>query len=525
MDFDAIVIGSGFGGSVSALRLVEKGYRVAVLEQGRWVTDQLMENASLGLSHLMWMPALGWYGFFTQTIFRHMTLVGGVGVGGGSLVYAAVLLRPKDAFFNDPAWSRLGVDWKASLGPHYKTAETMLGVTENPRLDIMDRYLENTARSMGAHDSFGPVENGIYFGEPGVSAKDPFFGGEGPERTGCEFCGECLTGCPKNAKNSLDKNYLYLARRKGARVFAGRKVTDIVPLQGGGYEVMMRRPWPYGRRFPPMRARKVILAAGVLGSLEILFHCRDRSGTLPHLSDQLGKTVRTNSEAIVAALSQDPDLDLTKGTAISSDFYPNPHTHITMNRFPRGYGFMKYYTGPLVDDPRPRVRAAKTLGAFMAHPKRSTANWRADNWQKRVSVLTVMQHMDNQLSFAFKRGVFSPLAKTLHSVPVPGKEAPTFLPVANEAARHFARHAGGEPVNILSESLGNLSTTAHILGGCRMGESGYTGVIDAGHEVFGYPGLYVMDGSAVSANVGVNPSLTIAALAERALGLMPGKTG
>ena len=520
MDYDYAIIGSGFGGSVSALRLAEKGYRVAVIEQGQWVTSEDIEEANNSLQRLNWMPILGQTGFFTQDFFRHVSIVGGAGVGGGSsLVYAAVLLKPKDAFYSDPAWSDLGVDWKDELAPHYETVSTMMGVTENPNQDIQDTYLKKAAKAMGAETTFGPTPNGIYFGTPEVMTEDPFFGGIGPSRSGCYLCGRCLTGCPNGSKNSLDKNYLYLAQRLGTNILTSRKVTDINPLKTGGYELKMCHPVKGRHRYLPIRAKKVIIAAGVLGTLKLMFHCRDIAGTLPNISPKLGQVVRTNSEAVVGILSSDQNLDLTHGTAISSHFYPDEQTHITQNRFPKGYTFMKWMVGPLVDDSRPMIRSLKTLGKILTHPSILLRNWFARNWHKRITVLTVMQHLDNQISFQYGRK-FPLMRRGLKSRSVPGKSAPTNLPVANQTAVALARESRGEPLNILIESLGNLSTTAHILGGCHMGSSPENGVIDTSHQVFGYPGLYVINGASVSANIGANPSLTIAVLAERAMSLI-----
>ncbi|MCP4694109.1 MAG: GMC family oxidoreductase [Desulfobacterales bacterium] len=523
MDYDFVIVGSGFGGSVSALRLAEKGYKVAVVEQGGRVTPEDVQRADeKPLRHLMWAPALGMRGHFWQRLFRHFCIVGGAGVGGGSLVYAAVLLKPKKAFYNDPAWSRLGIDWEGELSAHYETASRMLGVTENPVFDKMDAHLKKTAEAMGAGETFGPTPNGIYFGAPGKTAPDPFFNGKGPERTGCQLCGDCLTGCGKGAKNSLDKNYLHLAQGLGAEILTWRKVVGITPLPGKGHQVHMARPGREGKPLPPLRCRKVILAAGVLGTLELLFHCRDAAKTLPNISPHLGKMVRTNSEAIVAILSRDPGENLTRGSAISSHFHPDPRTHVTQNRFPPGYSFMKHQLGPMVDDPKPLRRALRTLMAFFRNPTRAFMSMRAENWRRRLAVLTVMQNMDNHVSFAYKRGFFSPFRPNLASVRTPGNEAPAYLPVANRAARVFAGASGGEPLSNLWESVGAMSATAHIMGGCHMGASPETGVIDTNHELFGHPGIYVTDASAISANVGVNPSLTITALAERAMSRIPG---
>ena len=521
-DYDALIVGSGFGGSVSALRMSEKGYRVAVLEQGRRIGRPEMEAAENSLRSLLWAPALGLKGFFTQNVFQHLNVVGGVGVGGGSLVYAAVLLEPRQDFFADPAWSEMGIDWQAELRPNYDLASRMLGCTVQPHFHQMDAFLQQTAAALDAEDTFGPVPLGIYFGQPDVPHPDPYFNGRGPARTGCKLCGACLTGCMHSAKNTLDKNYLYLAEAAGAEVLPERQVVSIHPLRGG-YELEMVNPLNRAQRYPALRAPLVVLAAGVLGTLQLLFRCRDEHCTLPGISGQLGRLVRTNSEAIVGILSPDLEIDLTYGPTISSHFYPNSYTHITQNRFPRGYTFMKWYSGPLVDGARPLRRALRTLAMFIFQPGRSTVSWRARNWHRRISALTVMQNLDNRVAFRYGRGLLSLFRKGLQSVSVPGRSAPTYLPEANQAARRYAQAAQGIPLNTIFESLFNISTTAHILGGCQIGADPQQGVIDSNHQVFGYPGLYVVDGSAIPANVGVNPSLTITALAERCMSLIPEK--
>lgn len=520
---DVIVIGSGFGGSVAALRLAEQGLRVTVLEQGRRIAKPDIEAGNLALKQLYWAPPLGLRGYFTQHIFKDVGIVGGVGVGGGSLVYAAVLLEPKQAFFEDEAWSKLGVDWQRELAPHYETAKRMLGRAVNPHLGLQDQHLRQAAGALGAGNTFGPTPNGIFFGLPGAKPSpgavhaDPYFDGRGPARTACTACGRCLAGCAVGAKNSLDKNYLYLAEQLGAKIVPERRATAIKPLPGGGYEVTAESGFASSLR-ETYRAAKVIVAAGVVGTLSLLFRCRDDLKTLPGISRHLGTRVRTNSEAIVGILgptgAQPVD---TGGPAVSSDFYPNAHTHITQNRFPPAYEFMKWYYGPMIDGAVPWRRALQTIFAFMRRPWRALAAWRRKAWTTQVTVLTVMQHVDNEMAFRWGRGLLTGFRKGLVSEVPKGKAAPTFLKEANDAARAVAKVSGGVPQNMVTESIFGLSSTAHILGGCPMGKSADEGVIGTDHQVHGYPGLYVMDGAAVSANVGVNPSLTITALAERAV--------
>ena len=523
MDYDVIIIGSGFGGSVPALRLSEKGYRVAILEQGRRVSPSDMRAADRSLRNLFWIPQIGFRGFFVQQFFRHVGIVGGVGVGGGSLVYAAVLLKPGNAFFEDRAWTGLGIDWKEDLSMHFDTAAAMLGRTTNPDHGKMDDWLRATAEAMGAGDTFGPVPQGIYFGKAGKTEPDPFFDGAGPERTGCTRCGGCLTGCADGSKNSLDTNYLYLAEQLGAEILPERKAVSIRPLEGGGYEVQTVNPLRRWERHSPIRAQRVIVAAGVVGTLDLLLKCRDELRTLPKISPRLGDVVRTNSEAIVAALSPNPDDDLTHGAAISSHFYANPHTHITQNRFPPGYDFMRWYMGPLTNGPRAFSRALRTIAGIVLQPVRTLRALFARNWHKRITVLTVMQNLDSQIAFRRGRRLFWPFKPLLHSNAGPGGGTPAYIPEANEAARKLAEHIGGTAHNNVLESIGNASVTAHILGGCAIAGGPEAGVIDIDHQVFGYPGLFVTDASAIPANVGVNPALTITALAERFSARFPPK--
>ncbi len=515
MDFDVAIVGSGFGGSVSALRLAEAGLQVVVLEQGGRISPAQMQETDRNIRQLVWMPPLGLRGFFVQHIFRHVSIVGGVGVGGGSLVYAAVLLRPPREVFDHEAWKRLQVPWSDDLEEPYARAESMLGLATNPRSGLMDRWLREAAARRGVEESFGPTPNGIFFGDPGVEVADPYFSGAGPPRTGCTFCGRCLTGCPENAKNALDRNYLFLAEALGVKVLEWHGVHNISP-EGEGYRLEVRDPRNQSSQ-TPIRAKRVIVAAGVVGSLDLLFRCRDVAKTLPNLSSCLGQTVRTNSEAIVGVNHGQAPEDLLEGTAISSHYHADADTHITQNRFPPGYAFMRHYAIPLLDAQTRPGRAMQMLRGMLCHPGATLARMRDSKWNEKVTVLTVMQKRDSQLHFELARNWMAGGRRGLRTRIPEGRSAPPAqLPVAEQAVRDLAAISGGEPFDTVLASVGGLSVTAHILGGCAMAPDPTTGVIDAEHQVFGHPGLYVVDGSSVPSNIGVNPSLTIAALAERA---------
>ncbi|WP_121256023.1 FAD-dependent oxidoreductase [Nocardioides ferulae] len=511
-DADVVVVGSGFGGATAALRLTEAGHQVVVLEKGRRLSDDDLLRARRDPRAYLWQPGLGMRGFFWQRILRHVAVIGGTGVGGGSIVWAGVLLEPGADFYDNPTLRRLGLDWRAELGPHLATASGMLGRATCPHSGPMDEHLRAAAEAVGAGHTFGPVPVAIHFGREGVTEPDPFFGGEGPARTGCRLCGECLLGCPYGAKNQLTRNYLHLAERYGAQVRPEHEVTAVAPLPGGGYAVTCRHPWRGGAE-TRITARRVVLAAGVLGTVDLLLRCRDELGTLPHLSPLLGRHVRTNSEALTAVL-QPPGEDLSRGPTISSDFHPDATTHVTQNRYVGGW-HMRAQLGPLVDDHRPAVRAVKTLAAIALRPLAQLRVALARGFERRLSVLTVMQTVDNELSLVRGRSPVRPWRTALRSRSVAGSSAPSHLPVANRVTRAFAEASGGRPLNLLGETVGGLSVTAHVLGGAVMGRSAAEGVVDADHEVFGHPGLYVADASVIPANLGVNPSLTITALAER----------
>lgn len=523
VDYDVIIIGSGFGGSVSALRLAEMGLKVAVLEQGRRATAHDLDLAGQNVNKLAWAPALKRYGFLSQDFFRHMAVVRGIGVGGGSLVYAAVLLKPTQKFYQDVTWKHLSLDWELELAPHYQTAEKMLGVTQNPYQGIQDEWLKKTAEEMNVAESFDAVPQGIYFGDSSKYLEDPLLDGKGPQRRGCNQCGKCITGCAHGAKNSLDYNYLYMAEKLGVRIIAESKVSHIEQLNAEngidlnsnqGYRVYRKHPWKNEPQ-NSLNAKNIILAAGAIGTTEILFASRDHYKTLPDISKQLGHHVRTNSEAIVSIVSQDEDTDLTFGTTISSHFHADDRTHITQNRFPESYEFMKLYMGPLVDGDNPIKRAFKVLGKWFYQPIQSSTSLRKKDWHKKVTVLTVMQQADNQLRLVYGRSILNGFRKALKTELSIGERSPSYIPLANHAAQSFAKVSGGIAQNNMVESVANLSVTAHLLGGAVMAENPSQGVIDLNHQVFGYPNLYVVDGSSIPVNVGVNPSLTITALSER----------
>jgi cholesterol oxidase len=521
---DVAIVGSGFGGAVSALRLAEKGYDVLVLEQGRRLGPEDIERARTDLREHVWEPELGLHGYFWQKVFRDVGIIGACGVGGGSIVWGAVLLEPPPRVFKDPAWGAGESDWEQAMAPHYAEAARMLGRVETPVTGLMDEHLKSVAESIGGAENFGPTPVAIHFGQEGVTEPDPFFDGDGPERTGCRLCGGCLAGCPYGAKNSLDLNYLHLAEKRGARIESEMQVRSIAPLPGGGYELKTAHPWIDGVNYEPIRAERVVVAAGVLGTLELLFRCRDEFGTLPGVSPMLGRQVRTNSEAVTVVLDDDETADLSRGPAISTDFHPDERTHVTQNRYIGGGKLMRWQVGPLVDGSNPGRRAAETVLGILRHPVRFLKAATARNFERRLTAITVMQDVESEVAFELRRSPLRPWKRVLRSRSVPGREAPSYLPVANEAARSFAEASGGTPLNLLVESAGGRSVTAHVLGGAVIGEDCDSGVIDPAHEVHGHPGLYVADASAIPVNLGVNPSLTITAMAERFASLWPEKS-
>jgi cholesterol oxidase len=517
-DYDAVVIGSGFGGSASALRLVEKGYRVLVIEKGPELGPAEFPKSNWNLRRWLWMPRLGWRGLFQMTFFRHVTVLSGVGVGGGSLVYASTHPVPSDKFFSSPAWSHLA-DWKAELAPHYDTARRMLGVARVPLLTAPDRALKAIAAERGQPEAFRNTDVAIHFGTPGQTVPDPYFSGEGPPRTGCNYCGGCMLGCQHGAKNTLDKNYLWLARRRGMELWADTEVRAIRPLDGGsgatGYRIEVKRgrfPW---RRNAAVTAARVVVAAGVLGTMDLLLRMKADPRGLPRLSDRLGHGIRTNSEALLGVISERRDQDLSKGVAIGSILETDENSHLEPVRYPAGSGFFRLLMAPHVAGERAVVRVFRAIGTVLRHPRRT---WRAltvPDLSKYTAILLFMQTVDGTLRL--RRGRFGGLA----TAPDAGKLPVANIPEASALAAAMGEKLDGMAFGMVTDSLLNIPTTAHILGGACMGSSSDDGVIDKDHRVFHYEGLYVVDGAAVTANVGVNPSLTILALAERAMSKIP----
>ena len=515
-DWDFVIIGSGFGGSVSALRLVERGYRVLMLEQGRRFKETDFPRSNWHLPRWLWAPAIGWRGLFKMTFFKHVTVLSGVGVGGGSLVYANTLPIPSAQFFESPTWRDLAA-WAQELAPHYLTARKMLGAVPNPLRTYADDVIAQVAEDIGQKHTFGPTTVAVYFGQPGVTAPDPFFEGAGPPRTGCTSCGGCMLGCRVGAKNTLDKNYLYLAEQKGLVIMPQTRVTWVAPDGAGGYrvEASTQRSW-WGKQKRSFRTQQVIFAGGVLGTVPLLLRLRDAVDGLPKLSDRLGHFVRTNAESLVGIVSPNKR-DMSRGLAIGSIMHTPEHGSLEPVRYPAGSGFFRVLSMPLaVGDTLPR-RLASVVTEFLRMPWRFVQTLFIRDFAKQTMILLYMRAMEGHLQLRLGRAVHTGFRRGMVSNVEQGLAPMASLPEAVDLAHRVAEKVDGVPMSLVNETLLNVPTTAHILGGCCMGHDVSDGVIDHMHRVFNYPGLYVVDGSAVSANPGVNPSLTITALAERAM--------
>ncbi|MBI3362131.1 MAG: GMC family oxidoreductase [Chloroflexi bacterium] len=526
---DFVVIGSGFGGSVSAMRLTEKGYRVLVLERGKRYRDEDFARTNWIAWKYLWLPALRCFGILQISLLRGVMILHGSGVGGGSLGYANVLMEPDDRLFDAPAWRHLA-DWKTLLRPHYDTARRMLGVTVNPCLWSADAVLKTIAGELGHGDSFHPTDVGVFFGEAGRDAPDPYFGGDGPPRRGCIHCGGCMVGCRHNAKNTLVKNYLYFAEKWGAEIEAEAEVQDIRSLpegqvDGARFEVVYRRSTAWLSKSPrAVRARNVVVSAGVLGTLGLLLRCRDVTRSLPTISLRLGEMVRTNSEALLGSVSRDGEIDYSEGVAITSVFRADQVTQIEPVRYPSGSSLMRFLAAPLIESGENLlVRLLTFVGLILRHPIDFLRTYVWPGWASRTTILLVMQTADNRMRLRLGRGLFTLFRRGLVSEPDAEHTVPAKIDIGHRVTRDFARMINGVPAGSITEGLLNFPMTAHIMGGCPFGRDAEEGVIDLNCQVINYPGLYVVDGSIIPANPGINPSLTITALAEYAMSRVPAR--
>jgi cholesterol oxidase len=521
-DTDVAIIGSGFGGSVAAHRLTEKGYRVTVLEKGRRWQPSDFPKSNWNIRKSFWFPYIGCRGIFGLRLLREALVLHGVGVGGGSLVYANTLFEPPATVWDDPQWKGLE-NWRAVMPERFDTARKMLGVVENPKLGPADEALRRAAARRGRESSFKNTPVGVYFGSPDVTVPDPYFDGAGPPRTGCTFCGGCMVGCRPGAKNTLDKNYLFLAEKAGARVIPDTRVTFVEALPGGGYRLHWRQTKALLSSVKgTLSATKVVFSAGVLGTVPLLMECKERGG-LPNLSGQIGNVVRTNSEALLGVTSRSRK-DLSEGIAIAAKVEIDEVTHVECVRFPKGSDVMLLLGTPLTDGGHGLPRPLKWIGNILRHPIDFLRIIKPWGKAETGTVVMAMQTADNHTRLVRKRQWLWPFSRTLTTQPDANQPGiPSYIPVANQIAREVAADLDAIPQSTLNEVLLDTSTTAHILGGCGIGADADHGVIDSSGRVFGYEGLYVMDGSMISANLGVNPSLTITALSEHVCSRIPAK--
>lgn len=528
-DYDYIVIGSGFGGSTSALRLSEKGYKVLVVEKGKRYKDTDFPKSNWNLKKFFWAPSLRLFGIMRMTVFKHVFILSGAGVGGGSLVYANTLLVPKDQIWDDPLLKNL-YPFKTVMPKFYAEAKRMLGVTKNPFLGPADLLLKETAEKSGFGNSFYSTDVGIFFGEPGKKVKDPFFNGEGPDRTGCTLCGGCMVGCTHGAKNTLVKNYLYFAEKNGVEILSEFEVTDVKPIDSQdphgnkGYIVTLESSTDFIiKRKLKFKTKGIIFSAGVLGTLDLLFKCKENN-SLPLLSDKLGSTVRTNSESIIGVRVEDQSVDMGHGIAIGSGIHIDDHTHIEAVRYSKGSDALSMICTVLPIDNKNIPRLLSWFVFTMTHPLKTIKAYIPMNWAKSSIILLVMQTLDGSIKLKRKRSLFSFFKKSLNTETDNGQSISPFIPKANAFAHFMANTIKrGTPLTSFTEIFLNVPTTAHILGGAIMGENADQGVINFRNEVFNYKNMYICDGSMITVNLGVNPSLTITALTEHAMSHIPAK--
>ena len=520
-NYDVVIVGSGFGGAPSALRLAEKGYSVLVLEKGRRFQPEDFPKTNWNLKRWMWMPQLGWRGLFKMTFLPHITALSGVGVGGGSLTYANTLPLPKSGFFSAPSWAHLG-KWADELAPHYDTAQRMLGATKNELPTYSDEVIREVAEDLGREDKYELTNVAVFFGKSGETVPDPYFGGEGPARTGCNGCGGCMLGCRYGAKNTLDRNYLFLAEKRGVRVNPDTEVTWVRPLPTGGYRIDAR----HGTSAITVRnkrrsftAKHVIFAGGVLGTVPLLLKLKRSRFGLPNLSDHVGRFVRTNSEVLMGIVSRDHDM--SQGIAIGSILHTDDHSHVEPVRYPAGAGFFRLMAAPHATGNTLAARLTSSVRELARHPMKHFKASVLPDWARYTLIMLYMRTLDGHLTLKLGRGLRTGGGLGLSTELSAGPSPTASIPEADEIGQRIADKVGGVMQSMVTETLQGIPTTAHILGGCCMGRDETEGVIDAQHRVHGYDGLYVIDGSAVSANPGVNPALTITALAERAASFFP----
>ncbi len=514
--YDYVIIGSGFGGSVSALRLAEKGYSVLVIEKGKSFESGDFAKTNWDLHKWLWIPSLKLFGIQKLNFLRHISALSGVGVGGGSLVYANTLPKPKSAFFNKGSWEGLA-DWENELTPHYETAWQMLGAAVNPVFAESDRAMQKLAEQIGKLENFAPTTAAIYFGEPDVTVNDPYFNDKGPDRTGCIHCGACMTGCRHNAKNTLDKNYLFLAKQLNTTILAENKVTSVKPVGekgADGYEISFRKSTEYFSSTQKVKAGGVIFAGGVFGTIPLLLKLK--STTLPGLSHRIGDMIRTNSEALIYTTTSDKNPQLHKGIAIGSILEVDENSHLEPVRYGKGSGFWRITMVPMVSDPNAFVRILKLIVMPFTAPLAWIKVFFVRDFAMSSTVLLFMQHLDSTLQL--KKGLFG-----LKTRIEKGKAPTPFIPEAHRLAHIYSKIINGKPQIMVNEAFAGIPSTAHILGGACMGKSPEEGVIDSNNKIFGYENMYVFDGSMISANPGVNPSLTITAISERGMSKIPKK--